>query len=64
MKQVDDYRLSSLEEPTDEQLAALMESVAEDIRKATAQYKEDLDRRMKDVVQAARLLRRQEHTAP
>lgn len=64
MKRVEDYRLCSLEEPTDEQLAALMEGAAEEIRKGTAQYKEDLERRLKAVVQAAHAQHEKERTAP
>jgi len=45
-KDVKAYRLNSLEEPTDEQLAYVMEQVGEDARKSSAQAKKELQRRM------------------
>ena len=63
MKRSDDYRLSSLEEPTDEQLAAIMEGVAEEARRSTARYNAELDRRMRAVADAARAAREKETAA-
>ena len=39
------YRLSSLEDPTDEMLQALMEQVGESARRSTAQFQAELHRR-------------------
>lgn len=43
------YRLTSLEDPTDEQLAALMEQVGEDARASTRRVKAELQRRMEEL---------------
>ncbi len=39
------YRLSSLQEPTDEMLHAIMEQVAESARRSTAKFQAELHRR-------------------
>ena len=39
------YRLSSLEDPTDEMLQALMEQIGESARKSTARFQAELHRR-------------------
>lgn len=39
------YRLSSLEDPTDEMLQAIMEQVGESARRSTAKFQADLHRR-------------------
>jgi DNA anti-recombination protein RmuC len=39
------YRLSSLEDPTDEMLHAIMEQVAESARRSTAKFQAELHRR-------------------
>ena len=43
------YRLSSLEDPTDEQLQALMEQVAVAARESSRKAKRELERRMQEV---------------
>ena len=43
------YRLSSLEDPTDEQLHALMEQVAVAARESSRKAKRELERRMQEV---------------
>lgn len=43
------YRLSSLEDPTDEQLYALMEQVAVAARESSRKAKRELERRMQEV---------------
>lgn len=43
------YRLTSMDEPTDEQLHALMEGVAEQARRTTRRAKEELDRRFREM---------------
>ncbi len=43
------YRLTSLEEPTDEMLQALMEDVAEEARKSSARAEEEKRRRLQTV---------------
>jgi len=45
-KDVKAYRLNSLEEPTDEQLAYVMEQVGEDARKSSERAQKELQRRM------------------
>ena len=39
------YRLSSLQEPTDDMLHAIMEQVAESARRSTAKFQAELHRR-------------------
>lgn len=39
------YRLSSLQDPSDEMLHAIMEQVAESARKSTAKFQAELHRR-------------------
>ena len=39
------YRLSSLQDPTDEMLFAIMEQVAESARQSTAKFQAELHRR-------------------
>ena len=39
------YRLSSLQDPTDEMLLAIMEQVAESARRSTAKFQAELHRR-------------------
>ena len=39
------YRLTSLQEPTDEMLHAIMEQVAESARRSTAKFQTELHRR-------------------
>ena len=39
------YRLSSLQDPTDEMLYAIMEQVAESARRSTAKFQAELHRR-------------------
>lgn len=60
MKRPEDYRLCSLEEPTDEQLQAVMEGVAEAARKSSALYKAELDRRMREVLDAVHAAREED----
>lgn len=48
MDELKSYRLTSMEDPTDEQLSALMAGVAEDARKSTRRAKEELRRRMEE----------------
>ncbi len=43
------YRLTSLEEPTDEMLQALMEDVAEEARKSSARAEAEKRRRLQAV---------------
>lgn len=43
------YRLTSLEEPTDELLHALMEKVAEDIRETTKRVQNIHHKRLSDI---------------
>jgi hypothetical protein len=43
------YRLSSLEDPTDEQLHALMEQVAVAARESSRKAKKEWERRMQEV---------------
>ena len=50
------FRLSSLDDPTDEQLQAIMEQVAEEARENNLRVREELDRRMDAVAkEVARL---------
>lgn len=46
---VNTYRLTSLEEPTDEQLRAVMEQVAVAARESSRRAKQELKRRMQAV---------------
>ena len=39
------YRLSSLQDPTDDMLHAIMEQVAESVRRSTAKFQAELHRR-------------------
>lgn len=48
------YRLNSTEEPTDEQLEALMEKVAEAARESTRRYQAEMDRRMRQLHETIR----------
>ncbi|MDO4163554.1 MAG: hypothetical protein Q4D56_04100 [Bacteroides sp.] len=48
MEDLKSYRLNSMEEPTDEQLQALMEQVAIEARKTSQKAEEELKRRMKE----------------
>ena len=43
------YRLSSLQEPTDEMLHAIMEQVAESARRSTAKFQTELHRRFEQI---------------
>lgn len=49
MKHIKSYRLTSLEEPTDEQLAAVMAYVGEIARDSTRKAKEALDAKMEEL---------------
>lgn len=44
-KELTSYRLSSLQDPTDDMLYAIMEQVAESARRSTAKFKAELHRR-------------------
>ena len=55
-----DYRLNSMEEPTDEQLHALMEKVAEDARRQSANAKKVLERMMQERERITAIRREQE----
>lgn len=44
-RELTSYRLSSLEEPTDDMLQAIMEQVAESARRSTAKFRAELHRR-------------------
>ena len=48
-KELNSFRLSSLEDPTDEQLHALMEQVAVAARESSRKAKRELERRMQEV---------------
>ncbi len=48
-KELQSYRLSSLEEPTDEMLLAIMEQVAESARKSSAKVREEIFRRLEQI---------------
>ena len=52
------YRLTSLEDPTDEQLYALMEQVAVAARESSRRAKREMERRMQEIVQV--VLKRKE----
>ena len=55
-----DYRLNSMEEPTDEQLHALMEKVAEDARRQSANAKKVLERMMQETRERITAIRREQ----
>ena len=44
-QELQSYRLSSLQDPSDEMLHAIMEQVAESARKSTAKFQAELHRR-------------------
>ena len=44
-QEITSYRLSSLQEPTDDMLHAIMEQVAESARRSTAKFQAELHRR-------------------
>ncbi len=46
---LNEYRLTSLEEPTDEMLQAIMEQVAEDARRNSREAKMELRRKLQEV---------------
>lgn len=43
------YRLTSMEEPTDEMLQAIMEQVVESARRSTAKFQAELHRRFEAI---------------
>ena len=43
------YRLTAMEEPTDEMLQAIMEQVAESARRSTAKFQAELHRRFEAI---------------
>lgn len=49
MNELKSYRLTSMEEPSEEQLAALMEQVGEDARQSTRRAQAELNRRMSEL---------------
>lgn len=50
-QELQSYRLSSLEEPTDEMLQAIMEQVAESARQTSAKVRAEIQRRF-DLIKA------------
>ncbi len=56
----DTYRLNSLEEPTDEQLHALMEQVAIAARESSRKAEMELKRRMQEVKEKLKAYRAKE----
>lgn len=48
-QELQSYRLSSLEEPTDEMLYAIMEKVAESARQSSAKVREMIFRRLEQI---------------
>lgn len=48
-KELQSYRLSSLEDPTDEMLLAIMEQVAESAMKSSAKVREEIFRRLEQI---------------
>jgi len=48
-QELQSYRLSSLEDPTDEMLHAIMEQVAESARKSSARVREEIYRRLEQI---------------
>jgi len=49
MNELKSYRLNSMEEPTDEQLEALMAQVGEDARENSRRAQAELERRMAEL---------------
>lgn len=49
-KQMNSYRLTSLEEPSDEQLSTLMKEVAEEARKKSKEVHRDFFRQMNEKI--------------
>lgn len=49
MDDLKSYRLTSLEEPSEEQLTALMEQVGEDARESSRRAQAELQRRMEEL---------------
>jgi len=49
MNELKSYRLNSMEEPTDEQLEALMAQVGEDARESSRRAQAELERRMAEL---------------
>lgn len=54
------YRLNSLEDPTDEQLHALMEQVATAARESSLKAQMELKRRMQEVKEKLKIYRMKE----
>lgn len=48
-KELRSYRLTSMEEPSDEMLQAIMEQVAESARRSTAKFQAELHRRFEAI---------------
>lgn len=48
-KQLRSYRLTSMEEPSDEMLQAIMEQVADSARRSTAKFQAELHRRFEAI---------------
>lgn len=57
MQAVNDYRLNSLDEPTDEQLQVIMEGVAEEARRSSQRVEELHQQRLEDVRRQLRAYR-------
>jgi hypothetical protein len=57
------YRLNSKEEPTDEMLLELMQDVAADARKSSAQAEAEKKRRLKAVSDEIKAWRKQQATS-
>lgn len=57
------YRLNSTEEPTDEMLQKLMQDVAADARKSSAQAEAEKKRRLKAVSDEIKAWRKQQATS-
>jgi hypothetical protein len=57
------YRLNSTEEPTDEMLLELMQDVAADARKSSAQTEAEKKRRLKAVSDEIKAWRKQQATS-
>ncbi len=57
------YRLNSTEEPTDEMLLELMQDVAADARKSSAQAEAEKKRRLKAVSDEIKAWRKQQATS-
>lgn len=56
---LNEYRLNSLEEPTDEMLHEIMEQVAVAARESYRRSQEEMDRRLKEVAQRVAVRRSQ-----